>query len=104
MISIPENNTITTNDEFMLPAGRPGGVVLIDLSGNFGGGTAALGFKGGDGLFTAFKDAAGDAVTATGRDAWAFDVPKSGVVVVKLTGATAPALVVSAVESKAPLY
>lgn len=68
---------------------------VLEVAGNFGGGTVTPGYDDGAGNFAAFKDASGTAITTTSANAWEVVVPSSGKLAVTLTSATGSALVVA---------
>jgi hypothetical protein len=99
MTVISFSNKITADGEYeFLDAFRAGRSVVMEVSGTFGSGTATFGFKDAGGAFQSYKDSAGDAVTCTANGALEVVVPASGVLAVKLAGATAPSLTVGAVK------
>jgi hypothetical protein len=84
---------ITTNATHYFPESfRPGRLVLLDLSGNFGGGTVTLGYKAADGAFSAFVKEDGAGVTRTTRGGFQVRVPRSGAIGVTLAASTAASI------------
>lgn len=95
MTIISLSNKITADGEYeFLDAFRAGREVVMEVSGTFGSGTATFGFKDAAGAFQSYKDDAGDARTTTGNGVLRVTVPASGVLAVKLAGATNPSLTV----------
>lgn len=71
-------DALTTNATHTLPGTyRPGTEVIIDLSGDFGSGTATIGFIAVDGTFTAFQDSSGSAYAFTARGGIRATLPES---------------------------
>jgi hypothetical protein len=96
------SNLILADGEYeFLEAVRPGREIVFEISGTFGSGTATFGFRDAAGAFQSFKDANGTAQTATANAVLCVTVPASGVLAVKLAGATTPSL--SAAMTKVPV-
>lgn len=118
MIPVPATRVITADGEYAfvdassrVPAGIHGGksaLLEIDITspadtgdgegedpGTFGGGTVTLGYQGESGLFVPYRDDAGDPITAAVPYGRVVTVPISGIVALKLEGATDPSLKVS---------
>jgi hypothetical protein len=96
MTIISLSNLIKADGEYeFLDAVRPGRGIVMEIHGTFGSGTATFGFRDGAGAFQSYKDANGTAQTCTANAALQVTVPSSGVLAVKLAGATAPSLTVS---------
>ena len=115
---VPESRIITANGEYAfadaslrVPAGIHGGrraIIEVDVTspsetgdgegedpGTFGGGAVEFGYQGESGLFVPYRNDSGDPIqtlVAYGRE---IVVPRSGIVAIKLTGATAPSIKVS---------
>lgn len=63
---------------------------IFELSGPFGGATAAIGYIDPAGDFVPFrKSTGGDPVTTLVADGWVVETPSSGQFAVTITGATA---------------
>lgn len=82
---------ITANGIHYFPqpfhAGR---LVLVDLAGDFGGGTVTPGYLAADGEFSAFIKEDGSALEITARGGYQIRVPRSGSIGISLAAATAP--------------
>ncbi len=79
---------IGADGEYSFPLLAGGLLAVVELSGGFDGGTATLGHVSRYGLFVAFRDAAGAAITATGPQAWEVRLPPSGLLAISLAGTT----------------
>lgn len=102
MTIISLSNKIKADGEYeFLDSVRPGREVVMEIHGTFGSGTATFGFRDGAGAFQSYKDSSGTAQTCTANGALQVTVPASGVLAVKLAGATTPSLTVSV--SKLPV-
>jgi hypothetical protein len=108
MTPVPANRTLIANGEYgfadaanQVPTGVYGGkMAFLELDGDFGGGTATLGYEGESGNFVPYRDDAGAEIETLVPYGRQVGVPISGIVAVKLAGATAPALKVSLIACK----
>jgi hypothetical protein len=94
MTEFKTGQTIGADGEYVLnrviPATQEG---LLEIDGDFGSGTVTPGYQGASGDFVSLKNDAGEAVTSTVPNAWVIEVPASGKLAFKLSGATNPALI-----------
>lgn len=91
---------ITTNGPHYFPepfiAGR---LAILDLSGDFGGGTVTLGYLALDGGFSSFLKEDGGPVDLISRGGYQVRVPRSGYIGINLAGATAPSIDLDAIPA-----
>ncbi len=108
MTPVPANRLLIANGEYgffdaanQAPPGiHRGKMAFLELDGDFGGGTATLGYEGESGNFVPYRDDAGAEIATLVPYGRQVGVPISGIVAVKLVGAAAPALNVSLIASK----
>jgi hypothetical protein len=94
MTAINYTTGITADGVYVFQKFQEGKKYVFRVSGTFGGGTVTPGFDDGAGNFLPFRDANGDAMTATSGDAWEVRLPDSGKPALTVTGSTTPALVI----------
>ena len=96
---------ISTNATHYFPTSfQAGRRVILDVCGDFGGGTVTPGYKAADGAFSPVLKADGNPVTITSRGGFELRVPRSGTVGITLAQSTGAALgldVIAAVEMPA---
>lgn len=88
MTAITLSTPVTADGEFSFPALTPGTSFLFELSGDFGSGTATLGYVDAAGSFVAYKDGNGSDQTATAATGIVAMAPASGKPALSLTGST----------------
>jgi hypothetical protein len=75
--------------------------VQFEVTGDFGSGTATLGYQDAAGAFASYKDGNGAAIAFTANGGYRCLVPVSGVLCLKVADSTAPSL--TATITKIPL-
>jgi hypothetical protein len=75
---------------------QPGTEVILEAAGDFGGGSVAFGYLGGDGEFVGYPDA-----TLTESGGIRCDVPASGRVAVEVDDSTEAEIVIQATRVRA---
>lgn len=95
MTAIAFGTAIEDHGEYSLPLSQSAAGV-VELSGDFDGTTATIGYVDGAGTFAAFRDYAGNAMTATTATAWEVTMPISGKLAVSVSevAEATPAIVV----------
>lgn len=84
---------ITDNGEWLFPAVTPGSKNILELSGDFDGGTATVGYLSPSGNFIAYKVSTGGTdVTTTEEESWTVNAPSSGRFMISLSSSTSPSL------------
>ena len=94
MTSIANGGTITANGDYVFPVRASTARVPLEVDGTFGGGTVTPGYQGLSGAFVPHRDSAGAIITTTNPATWEVFVPLSGLLAIRVAGATTPALVV----------
>lgn len=93
MNTISFETPITEDGDFTFPAVTPGSKNILELSGDFGGGTATIGYISPTGNFIAYKiSTGGDDVTTDEEESWILNAPSSGRYAISLSGSTSPSL------------
>jgi hypothetical protein len=93
MTRIKFETAIVADGEYAFPPLQPGRRVVVEIFGNFGGGTLTVGYISPSGQFIAYKISTGGAdVTTTEEESFEVILPSRGQVAVSLSGATDPLL------------
>ena len=86
---------LTANGSFVYPALVGWTRALLEVSGNLGGGSVAIGYDDGANNFVAYRDAAGAAITTGVAAGWLVDLPLSARPAIVVSGSTAASIKVS---------
>jgi hypothetical protein len=97
-IEIDSFNTFMTegNETYIFPRVSPGRSRILELSGDFDGATAKIGYLSPSDNVVYYKvSTGGDDVSTTVEDSWVVDTPSSGKFVIVLVGGSSPNLKVT---------
>jgi hypothetical protein len=102
MTSIPLSRPITEDGEYKFDTTYRGSRELqFEVTGTFGSGTATIGYQDAAGAFCSYKDGNGAAIAFSANGGYRCLVPASGILCLKVAGATTPSL--TATLTKIPL-
>ena len=91
MIPLDRNIDITENGEYGLTARWENSRQIVEVAGDFGGGTITVGYQDALGEFAPYLTQEGEEYTATEGSYWDnVPCPPSGIIALKLAGATDP--------------